>query len=559
MQIQIFKPMLFLGAICLLGLASCKKKIDDAYLNPNAPITVPIESILPGVIGGFTAFNSAAGTNYGVQIDDVLLGRYIQYWGSTTNGENYGAMGGTLGSDNTGGIWATFYYGHGQNVNRIIQWGTQQQKWDYVGVGYAIRAWGLLELTNQYGDAILKEAFNVNLAQFHYDTQPEFYDSCRAICFKALSFLNRTDGNLNPANLALSDAYFNGGDIGKWKKFVYGTLARSYIDLSNKANFVSSGYADSAIKYANLAQTVNADNSLATFSAANSSNGFNSYFGATRSNIGTVRQGAYIANLMSGTNTTAFNGVNDPRTWYILSENANNTFKGVTPWLGTTEYPNLANGLTNPDYPKNFWRNPTQNATTGTDDSARYVYSNKGPWPMMTASEMQFVIAEAALRKGDKPTALAAYINGISLDFDMLTTTFSNKIPASRVITPAMKAAYLADTSVVPASANKLTLTHIMLQKYIALYGWGVHQTWIDMRKFHYTSIDPATGKQVYADFTPPPTSPINYLISTNNGKWVYRCRPRFNSEYLYNIPELTRIGALNSDYNTIECWFSLP
>ena len=71
--------------------------------------------------------------------------------------------------------------------------------------------------------------------------------------------------------------------------------------------------------------------------------------------------------------------------------------------------------------------------------------------------------------------------------------------------------------------------------------------------------IDPATGNKVYADFTPPPTSPINYLVTTNLGKYVYRCRPRFNSEYLYNIPELTRIGALNSDYNTYECWFSMP
>ena len=242
------KPILFLAALCIFGLWSCKKKIDDAYLNPNAPVIVPIETILPGVIGGFTAFNSAAGTNYGLQIDDVLLGRYIQYWGSTANGENYGSMGGTIGSDNTGGIWAAVYYGHGQNVNRIIEWGTEQQKWDFVGVGYAIRAWDWLELTNQYSDAILKEAFNTNLAQFKYDTQPEFYDSCRAICFKALNNLSRTDGNVNPANLAQSDAYLNGGDINKWKKFVYGILARSYIDLSSKGIFATNKYADSAIK-----------------------------------------------------------------------------------------------------------------------------------------------------------------------------------------------------------------------------------------------------------------------------------------------------------------------
>jgi len=557
MQNKIIKSIFFSGVVLALTTISCSKKIDDAYLNPNAPVIVSIEDILPGVVGCFTAFNSAAGTNYGVQIDDVLLGRYVQYWGSTTNGENYGMMGGTIGSDNTGGIWAAAYYGMGQNVNRIIEWGIEQEKWDYVGVAYAIRAWSWLELTNQYGEAILKEAFNTSLSQFHYDTQPEFYDSCRAICHRALSFLNRTGGNMNPTNLAKSDEYFNGGNLDKWKKFVYGILARSYIDLSNKTNFVSSGMADSAIKYANLSCKTNADNIMATFSGANSSNGFNSYFGPTRSNMGTVRQGGYIANLMSGNNTDAFEGVTDPRVWYMLSENANGTFKGVTPWLGVTEY--LSGTTPTANYPKNFWRHPTQTSTTGTDDSARYVWGNRGPWPMMTASEMQFTLAEAAYRKGDKATALAAYTNAISLNFDMLTTTYSFKIPAGRAITAASKAAYLANPAVVPASEAGLTMTRIMLQKYIALFGWGTHQTWTDMRKFHYTAIDPATTKQVYAGFTPPPTSPINYLTSTNNGKWVYRCRPRYNSEYLYNIPELTRLGALNSDYITYECWFSIP
>ena len=557
MQNKIIKSIFFSGVVLALTMISCSKKIDDAYLNPNAPVIVSIENILPGVVGCFTAFNSAAGTNYGVQIDDVLLGRYVQYWGSTTNGENYGMMGGTIGSDNTGGIWAAAYYGMGQNVNRIIEWGIEQEKWDYVGVGYAVRAWSWLELTNQYGEAILKEAFNTSLSQFHYDTQPEFYDSCRAICHRALSYLNRTGGNMNPTNLAKSDEYFNGGNLDKWKKFVYGILARSYIDLSNKTNFVSSGMADSAIKYANLSCKTNADNIMATFSGANSSNGFNSYFGPTRSNMGTVRQGGYIANLMSGTNPDAFEGVTDPRVWYMLSENSLGTFKGVTPWLGVTEY--LSGTTPTANYPKNFWRHPTQTSTTGTDDSARYVWANRGPWPMMTASEMQFTLAEAAYRKGDKATALAAYTNAISLNFDMLTTTYSAKIPAGRAITPASKAAYLANPAVVPATEAGLTMTRIMLQKYIALFGWGTHQTWTDMRKFHYTAIDPATTKQVYAGFTPPPTSPINYLTSTNNGKWVYRCRPRYNSEYLYNIPELTRLGALNNDYITYECWFSIP
>jgi hypothetical protein len=78
------------------------------------------------------------------------------------------------------------------------------------------------------------------------------------------------------------------------------------------------------------------------------------------------------------------------------------------------------------------------------------------------------------------------------------------------------------------------------------------------MRRYHYTNIDPDTGLQVYVNFTPP--SGTN-LYSGNLSKLAYRARPRYNSEYLYNIPALTLIGAYPSgnDYATKECWFSKP
>jgi hypothetical protein len=540
--------------VSIIMTSSCKKKIDDAYLNPNAAVVEPIESILSGVIGGFTWFSSANGTTYGVVIDGTFIGRYIQYFGISTNADSWGQMamiGGAV--DNGGSVWATFYYGQGQNVNKIIEWGTEQQKWDYVGVAKAIRAWGLLELTNEYGDAILKEAFNTSLQQFHYDTQPEFYDACRATCHEALAYLNMTGGNVSQANLAIGDAFFNGGDVNKWKKFVYGILARSFIDISSKNIFKANNYAyaDSAIKYANLAMTTNADNATVKV-AGGPVSAVNNYWGPFRGNFGTYRQGAYVADLMSGNNTTAFNGVPDPRRWYMLSENLNGTFKGWYPWSGSTNTP-LAN-----DYPKNFWRNALPTSTVGaTPDSSRYLYQNTSPWPMMTASEMQFIVAEAAYLKGDKPTALTAYKNAISLNFDMLTTTYPQNIPVGRDITPLVKSDYLNNPAVVPALASNLTLTQIMLQKYIALYIWGCQQTWVDMRKYHYIDTDPLNpATQVYADFTPPSGS---NLFIDNKNKLTYRMRPRYNSEYLYDVPELTRIGAYqNVDYNTFEMWFSM-
>jgi hypothetical protein len=132
---------------------------------------------------------------------------------------------------------------------------------------------------------------------------------------------------------------------------------------------------------------------------------------------------------------------------------------------------------------------------------------------------------------------------------DMLVSDYNTGVPAAQQITPAIKAAYLANPIVVPALAN-FSLSHIMMQKYIALYGFGPLETWTDMRRFHYT--DTEGSNQVYADFVPP--SGID-LFTNNNNKLVYRARPRYNSEYLYNVSELQRIGALDLDYHTKEQW----
>jgi hypothetical protein len=128
-------------------------------------------------------------------------------------------------------------------------------------------------------------------------------------------------------------------------------------------------------------------------------------------------------------------------------------------------------------------------------------------------------------------------------------------VPVARRITDATRDSYLNNSTVVPSAAN-LTLSHIMLQKFITMYGWGVIETWVDLRRFHYTDLDPVTGQQVYRDFAPPSGTD---LFPDNFGKLVYRVRPRFNSEYLYNIAELNRLGAFALDYHTKECWFSKP
>jgi hypothetical protein len=533
----------FLPLLAFSLTIGCKKKIDDAYINPNATVRVPVETLLPGIIGNMVGSSAAAGSAYGLANDGVNIGRYVQYWGANVSGNQFDQMGGATGvSDAMGSVWAMHYFGMGQNLTKMIEWGEEEKKWDYVGVGHAIRAFSWLRLTTEYGEVIVDEAFNTSLQTFKYDEQEKAYAKVRSHCYAALANLNRTGDNASQANLAKGDEFFYNGDVNKWKKFTYAVLALSYHHLTNKA---SQYQADSVIHYTNLAMSSNADNATAKF-ANTGITGTSNFYGPLRANVGTLRQSAYIANLMTGLNPT-FNGVMDPRVAYLLRENNNGTYRGVTVGLGST-------GLAVNDQPRNFWGGTYAQTTSTQDTASRYIFGNAAEFPIFTASEMQFVQAEAKFRKGDKAGALAAYRNAISLNFDMLTTTYNRNIPTNRQITQANKDAYLNNPLVVPTNPASLTLSQIMLQKYIALYGWGVHETWVDMRRYHYLDIDPATGQQVYNGFTPP--SGINLFVNNNN-RFVYRARPRYNSEYLYNIPELERIGALALDYHTMEQWFS--
>jgi hypothetical protein len=565
---KIFKNIVYTAsALGMLSLASCEKKIDEAYLNPNAQVKQPIETLLPGVIANMVVSASANGSLYGTQRDGQYIGKFIQFWATNTNLNRQDQMSDFWpASDLMGDIWAMHYYGHGQNIERIIEWGTEEKKWDYVGVAQAIRAWGWLTLTDVTDDVILYEAFNPAQLVFKYDPQSEVYKVIKSLCMKSLENLDKTGDGVSEANLAIGDAYFNEGKVSKWKKFVYGVMARTYHRTTNKTDYM----ADSAIYWAN--KYLEADgattNLRITWSNAGAAGTYN-WFSPFRGNIGTFRQTRFIADLMMGDNSrflrTNIADTIDPRAWYIIRENPVGTFKGVRPNKGTN-----GDGLPTAERPDNFWGGTyASTAAPSSDANSRYIFKNKALWPIITASEMHFLKAEAYFRKNDKPNARTSYIAGINSNFDHLIADYEESVPAANKITPAARNTYMSNPVNVPDAAN-LTLSHIMLQKYIALYGWGIVETWVDMRRFHYT--EDANGvqifksdgtyapgftngeQQVYADFVPPTGSD---LYTTNNSKWIYRQRPRYNSEYLYNVAELNRLGAFANDYITKPCWFS--
>ncbi len=541
-----FKHLLAISALIVL-VASCSKKIDEAYQNPNYDVKVAPETLMPQIVA------SMAG-NYGGHgpMNDIrYIGAYVQNFAFAGTQSNFDRMGHT-NTDVAQSFWRSHYYDIGQNNVKMIEWALENKQWELAGVGKAIFAWSWLTLTDYHGEVILKDAFNTDLITFKYDTQEEVYAHSRKLAFEALDLLNKTGENGGQAALAKGDAFLYSGDVAKWKKFVYGVLARTHHHLSNKSIYK----ADSVLYYTNLAMKETGDDALVKF-AATSVSATNNFFGPFRNNLGgattasptAIRQSAFIADLMSGLNP-AFSGVADPRAIYLLRKNSNGTFKGVEPVKGQLV-------LAAADRPESFHglsqATGTVNTAPATDVNCRFIFRNNAPFPVMTASEMAFLRAEAAFLKGDKATALTAYKEGIAKHFDLLMANYNTNVPTADLLTTAKRDAFLANTAVVPASANSLTLPMIMLQKYIALWGHGTFETWVDMRRYHYTDKD-ANGVQVYTGFTLPATAD---LFQDNGGKLAYRMRPRFNSEYVWNINELTRIGATSLDYHTKEMWFS--
>ncbi len=560
------KKIIIIAIFCFLAVASftsCKKFL-DINSDPDTPQFPDPSSVFP---------TQLAAIPRGLQFDARYAGRFIQNWTTVSANAAIDQMGFTANSDINGDIWRQTYFGLGQNLNYIIDNGIKNGQWDYVGAAYALKAMMFQYATDYHGEIIFTDAFKENQAFFKYDDQETVYRGVDSLARLAIRYLSRTDYNLSTTRLAKGDFVYN-GDVAKWLKFTNGLLARNFHRITNKSSY----NADSVIAFCNKSLASVNDDFVIPFDALKNDDA--NFFGTYRNNLTTLRQTNFIVRLLDGTilagtpatSPTYFN--RDPRMKHMLSasndtSNGNGGYRGLEPgiadpyvglanwWtypVGSASYNNARAKVANP-FGDTTYGNPSANVFSA--QYRKYLFGDKIVMPVMTASEIQFMKAEAAFRKGDKTTALSAYTSGINLHFDFINRpTFprgNNPLFTGSPIPAAERTAYLNGNNV-KRSATTLTLSDIMLQKYIALWGWGFFETFVDMRRFHWTDIDPITGNQVYLGFSLPAT-----LAADNLGKPVYRVRPRFNSEYVWNREELLRIGALNIDYHTYETWFSQP
>ena len=520
-------------AVLALGSTGCKDFL-DVNTNPNAPTATTANNYLPPMLWWLTTSE---------QFDGRFVGRYTQMWfvPPTTSGGNvcanpqeWNCMGYQAGSDNGAQLYRDVYWNLGINLSNMINQSEAEQRWDLAGVGYVLRAWGWLKLTNMHSDIIVTDAFTPDQYEFPFDSQDSVYKVVFNLLDKGIADLQKTDGNVGAAYFANRDALFQ-GDATKWLKYAYALKAMALNQFSNKSTY------DPAAVIAAVDKSFGAgEDALWTFTHADASaaNDFN-FWGTARQNLGSYRQTTFIAGLMDG---TQYPGAVDPRLSRMLAPDSLGTYHGLDISFG------YASSLTK-DRPWNFWgfygTGIQPNLTPG-----RYLFDDRVRFPVMTYALLQFIKAEAALKKGDQATARQAYLNGISSHIDFVNARNRETTnPTISQITAAEKDAFLANPAIAPAT---ITLSHIMGQKFIAQFGWSFLEAWMDQRRYHYTDMDPVSGTQVFRGFTLPRT-----YMPDNNNKPVQRVRPRYNSDYVWNKSELAKIGGLDLDYHTKPMWIT--
>jgi len=529
-------------AVLALSSVSCRKFL-DVNSDPDTPQFPDASSVMPAMLSGIPR---------GIQFDARYIGRYIQNFNLNTANDvwdTHGFQGFPTATDVGGDIWRQLYFGMGANLNYMIKEGIARQQWDYVGAAQALKAYMFQNGTDVYGDIIFNEAFKENTAVFKYDSQAVVLKGVDSIARLALTYLKRED--LNPVNstLAKGDFVYN-GDRGKWIKFTHGILARNFIRYSNKGDM---RFFDSVILHVNESFSNFNDDFLIPFDATKNDDA--NFFGPYRNNMTSFRQSTMIVDLLDGTtlagNESPWN--RDPRIRHMLSAsqdttNGNGGYRGVVPGAGDPQN----SSSTSRTRVANLWgdslyANPS--ASRFEQGRGKYLYKDKAVSPVMTYSELQFLKAEAAFRLGDRATAYTAYLEGIKGHFDFINrgsfprgnVPLFNTVPISNT----ERNNYLISENVKP-NAAELTLADIMQQKYIAQWGWNFVEQWVDLRRYQYSDA-------IFEGYVVP-----GNLQAINAGRLAERIRPRYNSEYVWNRPELERIGATAPDYHLKPMWFSL-
>ncbi|UHO38647.1 SusD/RagB family nutrient-binding outer membrane lipoprotein [Chryseobacterium capnotolerans] len=456
----------------VLALTSCESNLDKINENPNDQAS----------------------------IDPKYLLTYVAKDAFWVNGDNMYASRMMIGTDGENTFqylkWndASFeVYSKGLlNTGKIMQEGEKRNNKNYLAVGKFLRAYYFFNTSLKVGSIPYSEAVKGESGI----TQPK-YDTQDVVMAGILSELKEANDLINSNDKIEGDIIFN-GDAAKWKKLINSFRLKILITLSKKTTV---GSYNIATEFASIAGSQPLMTSIAD-------NGELKFADAADSRYSMFNNSGYGSSLyMADYFINLFKDRKDPRLFTFASQTtgAKEAGKAITDFTGynggdpISPYSENAKLITAKNISKvndRFYKDPTNE-----------------PSSILSYSELEFILAEAAARGWISGSAKTHYDNAIKASFNFYQTYVKN---AGQYFTGFDVNQYLATPLVVYNNSAPVQeqVEKIITQKYMIMFHQSQWTSYYDYLRTGYPNYPLSTGTSAPFRFRYP-QSEYNYN-STN-------------------------------------------
>ena len=505
-----FKLYKLLAAFACIGLLSCEKDFLDINDDPNNPLDVQMDLLLPSAQLDLAGSLGTSGGGL-----SAITSTYMHQWvqrGNTIS--DYAIQESDFGVT---APWLVLYTRTLADIEIIVEKGSALQAYPYVGIAQIMKAYTYSLMVDVWGDVPFSQAHKADNLLPAYDKGEDIYP-------QLFSLLNEGIENLGKESLfeVGNDDLFYGGDPDLWIKLANSVKLKMYNQIRNvqdvsaevntllsEGNLISDGSEDFQMAYGVSAGPDNRNPGyVQEINAGNANYNISPFFYETMANLNTFNHRNYGGDI----------GVEDPRIPYYFynqlaevsaddsPENpcsycfgyvdpASGDFVTVLPELEGRGIVSIYTFSLNIDPNEGFDQGASQTVSGLYPLGGDYDDGNGGavsfdtgnpqvPQRLLTHYAIKFIEAELYLTGTATGDHRAAFEDGMRVAFDKV-----NEI-AESIDAPLMSEedideyvdAVLIDYD---ADNDEGKLEHIMTQKWIASFGFGIDM-YTDYRRTGY-------------------------------------------------------------------------
>lgn len=436
-QIQLFSII-----STVLVLASCTKDFEKLNTDP-----VKVTSVAPGSLLAPAQFDGMwLITKRAHRLNNELM-QYTVETGVLNDFARY-----EFRENEFDPIWSTLYI-KANDMNEMYKIAEQRKDVNNMAAALVMKAWFISNLTDMFGDIPYTEAFKGRDELYYpkFDTQQSIYTSI-------LADLKRANDLFSETKPFESSDLIYANDAVKWKKFANSMRLRLLVRVSNKSEM--NAPAEIAEMFTNPTKypliASNDDEAMMKYSGIKPF--INLFFEMSAAEFsGSRRMGKPLMDLM---NTTV-----DGRRFRYATKNTPGAYVGIP--SGYNEQETIA-------FADNSGLKTSTLATTLKDDAY--------PFPILTWSEVNFLLAEAALKGWITADAQSYFNKGVEASWRQWKCTWDGTAGTTYLNRPTVR-----------FTGTTATMERLISQKYIAMFFSGF-EAWYDYRRTGYPVLPVGTA-----------------------------------------------------------------